>query len=441
MRYSIEPRERRYIKGYGFLSFAKNFGNKYGKKLMNTAIESGTNFNSKYGKKLTDTAIKTGKDFATIAGQIKFKTAMLKSSLCGYSDAYILVKGTITIAGAGADAAARQADERDKGVAFKNCAPFTNCIIEINNTQVDNAKDIDIVMSMYNLIVGSLLQYFRDEPNDNLANSGSFKSKITITGKTPNNDDEKDVEIMVPLKYFSNFWRTLEMPLINCEVNLILTWSSTCVITNSTGAETFKITDTKLYIPAVTLSTQENTKLLQQLKSGFKRVINWNKYLSKPESFRRNANLNSLVEPSFQGINRLFVLAFEGDTQRTSHSGNYLPNVERKDYNIMNNGEKLFDQPIKNNKITYENIRKIATGQGDDYTTGCLLDYPYFTDTYKMIAVDLSKQKALDTDPRAIQQINFTANLDRAGNTRVYFILEEAKETILDFSQGTVIVL
>ena len=169
---------------------------------------------------------------------------------------------------------------------------------------------------------------------------------------------------MVPLKYLSNFWRTLEMSLINGEVNLILTWSSTCVITDSNGAGTSAIADTKLYVPAVTLSTQENTKFLQQLKSGFKRVINWNKYLSKPESFRRNANLNCLVEPSFQGINRLFVLAFEGDTQRTSHSGYYLPNDEIKDYNIIINGEKFFDQPIKNNKVTYENIRKIATGQG-----------------------------------------------------------------------------
>ena len=231
------------------------------------------------------------------------------------------------------------------------------------------------------------------------------------------------------------------MSLINCETNLILTWSSTCVITDSTGAGTFEITDIKLYVPVVTLSTQENAKLLQQLKSGFKRVINWNKYLSKPELLRRNPNLNHLVEPSFQGINRFFVLAFENDVQRTSHSNYYLPNVEIKDYNIMTNGENVFDQPIKNNKVTYENIRKIATGQRDDNTAGCLLDYPYFMDTYKMIAVDLSKQQALDSDPRAIQQINFTANLDRAGNTRVYFILEEAKETILDFSQGTVKVL
>ena len=115
--------------------------------------------------------------------------------------------------------------------------------------------------------------------------------------------------------------------------------------------------------------------------------------------------------------------------------------VEIKNYNIVINGENFFDQPIKNKKITYDNIRKIATSYGDDYTTGCLLDYPYFIETYKMIAVDLSKQKALDFDPKAIQQINFTANLDRAGNTRVYFILEEAKETVLDFSQGIVKVL
>ena len=142
-----------------------------------------------------------------------------------------------------------------------------------------------------------------------------------------------------------------------------------------------------------------------------------------------------------QGVNRLFVLAFENDTQRTSHSGYYLPNVKLRDSNIMINGENIFDQPVKNNKITYENIRKIATDQGDDYTTDCLLNYPYFKDSYKMITVDLSKQQALDADPRAHQQINFTANLDRAGNTRIYFILEEGKETILDFSQGTVTVL
>ena len=206
-------------------------------------------------------------------------------------------------------------------------------------------------MPMYNLIEysdnyaktsGSLWQCYRDEPNDNLADSESFKSKIKITGKTPATGNEKDVEIIIPLKYLSNFWRTIEMPFINCKVNLILTCSSACVITNSTGVGTFKITDAKLYVPVVTLSTEDNSNLLQQLKSDFKRTVNWNEYLSKPELLRTNPNLNHLVEPSFQGVNRPFVLAIENDTQRTSHPGYYLPNVEIKNYNVIINEKNFF---------------------------------------------------------------------------------------------------
>ena len=140
----------------------------------------------------------------------------------------------------------------------------------------------------------------------------------------------------------------------------------------------FTITETRLYVPVVTLSAQDNAKLLPQLKSGFKRTIDWNKYLSKRELLAQNPNLNHLVEVSFQGINRLFVLAFENDTQRTSNKTYDLLNVEIKDYNVLIDEKNFFGQPIKNDKITYENIRKIATGQGDDYKTGCLLDYVYF---------------------------------------------------------------
>ena len=147
-----------------------------------------------------------------------------------------------------------------------------------------------------------------------------------------------------------------------------------------------------------------------------------------------------MVDPSFQGVNRIFILAFVNDTPRTPHSGFYHPNAEIKNY-VMINGENVFDQPIKNDKVTYENIRKISAGQGDDYTIGSLLGYPYFKESYKMIEVDLSKQQALDADPKALQQMNFTANLNKGGNTKIYFILEEAKETILNFSQGTVKVL
>ena len=272
-------------------------------------------------------------------------------------------------------------------------------------------------MPMYNLIEysdnysktsGSLWQYYKDDPNDNITQSESFKSKIKITGKTPAAGNTKDVEIIVPLKYLSNFWRTLEMPLINCEVNLILTWSKDCVINDSRCAGKFEITETKLYVLVVTLLTQDNAKFLRQLKSGFKRAINWNKYQASLKTYVQNRYLNHLVGPSFQGVNRLFVLSFENEDDRKSHSDYYLPKVKIKDYNVMIDGKNFFDQPINSDLKTYENIRRIATGQGDDYTSGCLLDYSYFKENYKMIAIDLSKQQALDADPRAIQQ--------RAGN-------------------------
>ena len=251
-------------------------------------IDGASNQPSKFGTKNWVEINDESRGTYNVNSEIKLKTTMLMSSLCDYSDAYIHVKGKIKITGAGDNAAAKQANERDKGVSFKNCASFTNCISEINKTQIDNAKDIDIVIPMYNLkeysdnyseTSGILWQYYRDEPNHNLADSESFESKIKITGKPPAVGNEKDVEIMVPLNCLSNFWRSLEMLLIKCETNLILTWSSTCVITNSTIAGTFKITGPKLYVPVVTLSTQDNTKLLQQINSGFKRTVNYNKYL------------------------------------------------------------------------------------------------------------------------------------------------------------------
>ena len=205
------------------------------------------------------------------SNDIKFKTTMLRSNLCDYADAYILVKGNITIAGTGADDAAKRLDERNKGVIFKNCPPFTKCISRINNIDIDNAQDIDIVMPMHNLIEyinnylktsGSLWQYYKEDPNDNIIRSESFKSKLKITGKTSANWNTKDVEIILPLKYLSNFWRTLEMTLITREINFVLTWSPTCVISSATGETKFKITETKLYVLVVTLSTQDNAKLL-----------------------------------------------------------------------------------------------------------------------------------------------------------------------------------
>ena len=207
---------------------------------------------------------------------------MLKSSLYDYSDGYIHVKGTIT-ANNTAAAAGTNANNTNKNVIFKNYAPFTKCISEVNNTNLDDAKDIDILMPMSNLIEysdnysktsGSLWQYCKDIPavynnnaivnfiNNNLTDSFNFKVKMT--GQTGDNG-AKNVEMMVPLKYLSNFWRTLEMPLINCDVSLMLTWSADCVIVSTDVANqiaTFAITNTQLYVPVVTLSTQDNAKLL-----------------------------------------------------------------------------------------------------------------------------------------------------------------------------------
>ena len=224
---------------------------------------------------------------------------MLTYNLCHYADAYIIVKGSIKITGAGDDDAAKRLNERNKDVIFKNCLVVTKCISRINNTDIDTAQDIDIVMSMYSLIEysdnysttsGSLWQYYKDEPNNNLADSESFKSKVKITADINTNN----VEIIVPLKYLSNFWRTLEMSLINCETELIFTWS--------------KITETKLYVPVVTLSRQDNAKLLQKSKSDFKRTINWNKYESNLKTFAQNMYLNYLIKSL--GSNQTFCIIF-----------------------------------------------------------------------------------------------------------------------------------
>ena len=165
--------------------------------------------------------------------------------------------------------------------------------------------------------------------------------------------------------------------LINCEISLQLKWSRKCIIVAGTTKKQnpiFKINDTKLYVAVVTLSTQESIKLLKQLESGFKRTINCNKYLAKTTNQARNRYL----DPSFQGVNKFFVLSFEDDDGRKRHKQYYLQTVKIKDYNVKIDGRNIFDQSIKNNLKTYNKIRKNALSQGDDYTTGCFLDFSYY---------------------------------------------------------------
>ena len=286
--------------------------------------------------------------------------------------------------------------KRNKAVAFKNNAPFINCISKGNGVQIDNAEDLDVVMSMYNLLeysknyrktTGSLWNYYRDKPSNPLSsNSESFKYKTSITGNTynvgageagydANKVGKNETEVVIPLKHLSNFWRSLNIPLINCEVELILTWSKNCVLADMTvnaaanpaivaptGLE-FKITHTKLYVPFVTLSKENDTKLLEQLKTGFQRTIKWNKYRSQMPVQSNNNNINYLIDPTFTNVNRLFLLfqriAGEINTRKDhgdSFSDYYVPNDEIKDFNVLINGKSFFDLQVKNDQKAYEII-------------------------------------------------------------------------------------
>ena len=386
---------------------------------------------------------------------IKFETEVIKPNLCDYSDAYILT-GNI------------QNKPANPVVIFKNCAPFRTCDVTINDELIEKAEDLNIVMPMYNLLEysdnyqdssGSLYQFKRDEPPDDNANVGNattslvYKSKL-IKGTDDNNVN--NVKLVAPLKYVSNFFRSLEMPLVNCKIDLELTWHKDCMISSANAAAgqlvSFMITNTKLYVPVVTLSTKDNNNLTKQLNDGFKRTIYRNQYVSKPfpETPHKKTGITRFaLDAAFQGVNRLFVLAFE-DTRadeaadapasrnlvanrviRDSYRKYFVPRVDITSYKVLIDGRNFYDQPINDSIRKYDEIRKIATGKEDNYATGCLLDYDYFKKNYQLIAVDLSKQRELDADPRAIQQIEFIGMLKTRSN--VFTILEKSKETILEF--------
>ena len=418
---------------------------------------------------------------------IRFKTPMLRSNLCHYSDAYILVKGTITVTAPGANNGANNIrDKRNRPVILKNNAPFASCITRINSELIEDADDLDIVMSMYNLLeysknyrktIGSLYNYYRDELSDDaddnnfdnikVVNSNTFKYKTKIIGNTynvdariPNPDGARqidnpiyiankngtqEVDLAIPLKYLGNFRRALNIPLISCEVSLELKWDKNCVITsleqrdigggnrdNAPTGATLAINDCKIHVPAVTLSKDDETKLLTNLKSGFKREIIWNKYRSQMTIEAINNNLNILIDPTFTNVHRLFVLAYQTADDRQSFSQFYLPNVMVKDYNVIIDKLAFFDLPIKTEEEAYEKIIDIS--RNNEYTTGNLLDYDYFKKYYKLIAIDLSKQQVLQENEDLIQQINFIGKLEEAAN--VFIIIEKKENTILELSQN-----
>ena len=395
--------------------------------------------------------------------EIRIKSSMLRSDLCNYSNAYIIVKGDITVTNP--DNA-----KRNKAVTFKNNAPFINCISKINGIKIDNAEDLDVVMPMYNLLeysknyrktTGSLWKYYRDQPSNPLStNSESFKYKTSITGNTYNVDEKitdddgneidnpkydankvgkNEAESVIPLKYLSNFWRTLDIPLINCEVEIILTWTKNCILADMTVANNpatgleFQIKDTQLYVPVVTLSKENDTKLLEKLKSGFKKTIRWNKYRSQMTIQNNNNNLNYLIDPTFTNANRLFVLLFERIEEnnvkkdhRDYFSHYYVPNVQIKDFNILIDGKRFFDLPVKNEEEAYEKI--IEMSNSNDYTTGNLLDFACYKENHRLIAIDISKQTKIEYP----QQINFIGKIEEHNNGVTMF---NQKKVLLSFQK------
>ena len=339
----------------------------------------------------------------------------------------------------------------------------------------------------YSKTSASLWNYYRDEltdetndnngPNKNVINSKSFKYKTSITGSTynvprkitdddgnlvnnPNCDRNKrgtnEVEIAVPLKHLDNFWSSFNILLVNCEVSLALCWSETCVISSmkkrlvraaqggnpavygdSPEIAAFKIKDCKLYVPVVTLSTENDNKLLEQLKTGFKRTIKWNKYRSEMSNQTKNNNFYYLIDPTFTNGNRLFVLTFENENDRTSFSKYYVPKAEIKNFNVLIDGKPFFEISVKNKEEAYEAI--IEMSKNNDYTAGNLLDHDYFKDHYNLIAIDLNKQIELENLDLK-QQINFIGRLEENSAT-MFFITEKKEEATFDFSQNSVVVV
>ena len=295
---------------------------------------------------------------------------MLKPNLCDCAEAYILVDGTIRAANA----------LNATRLALKNCAPFTKCNLESNDEHVDTAENLDIVMSMYNLIEyldnyqdssTTLYQYKRAEPPENDAvadltadNSDSLKYKIKLLGNVTEFAGDAagvrrlNVKVVVPLKYLSNFFRSLEMPIINCKIKLNLTWKKECVLSTGAGEAVFIINDTKLYVPVVTLSKEDNKYFIERQNKGFQRSIYWNEYKTKEINEDADANVFEYInlDPSFQSVNRLFVMAYNRvDGQPTSNGQRkyYLPRISLSKYNVIIDRRNFYDNPIESDIEKY----------------------------------------------------------------------------------------
>ena len=218
-------------------------------------------------------------------------------------------------------------------------------------------------------------------------NSDSFKYKIKLLGNVTEVAGNAagvrrlNVKIVVPLKYLSNFFRSREMPLINCKIKLNLTWKKECVLSTGDDNAGSIINDTKLFVPVVTLSKEDNKSFIEQQNKGFPRSIYWNKYKTKEINEDADANVFKYInlDPSFQGVNRLFVMAYNrANGQPTRNGQYYLPRIDLEKHNVIIDGRNFYDNPIESDIEKYRELKKVMIGKGEDYTTGSLLDFNYF---------------------------------------------------------------
>ena len=419
----------------------------------------------------------------------RFKTPQIRDDLCDFNHAYIVVAGKITVTNPG-----NNINIYDIKVSLKNSAPFFNCILKINNQLIEDTQDLDIAMPMYNLLyssknfrktTGPFWNYYPDKPNSaytffadtpnnrrererifrSIRNSKSFDYKTKFVNPLPgvndvaNNDvtsESEEIKIVIPLENLSNFIFSLDFLMINTEIELILKWSQNCVLTSKSTRNglpqsddnpplpaanainrpkdlKFNITDCKLYILVVTLQEKYDNELLKDLKTGISFDYIWNRYRTQIINQPSTNNLNFLIDPTFNNVNTLFVLAFPNEEDRSSFSKYYVPNVEIKDYNALIDLQPFYDIPMKNKEETYKNIIELINH--DNYTTGNSLDYEYFCKHYKLIAIDLSKQNSDFKN----QQINFIGKLEQ--NATIFFIIEEKMTTGIKFAQNSLTIV
>ena len=406
---------------------------------------------------------------------IRFKTSQLRNDLYDFNDAYIVVTGKITAANPG-----NNANQYNRKVSLKNSTPFLNCALKINSQLIEDAQDLDIVMPMYNLLyysknfrktTGSFWNYYPDMPKSGHDNNADLRQRIIYQIKNPerfnyktklvgnvdaiadaaDNDlktELEDIKIVVLLKNLSNFMFNLDFLLINSEIELILKWTEDCVLTEkATRAQLppgdagvhavpainrpkdlkFKITDCKLYAHVVTLQTQHQNQLYKDLKTRISIDFKQSKYRSQIINQTATNNLNFFIDPTFNNVNRLFVLTFPNEEDRRSFSNYNTPTLEIKDYNVIIAEEPFYEIPIKK-KETYKAITALIRNYL--LRTGNEFDFHYFSENYKLIVIDLNKQKSDFKN----QQIDFIGRLEQ--NATIFFISEEKETPGLSFLQN-----